>query len=189
MRIKLNNYKLVLNFFWYQTIWFAAVLGGSQFEMLIIFLLVLHILQVADQKVELKILALCGGIGISVDSVLTWQGLFVFDPSPTVLPIPLWLMGIWFGFAGILRHSLNYIVTRPILAIGAGAFFAPLTYFAAARLGAVTFTLPVSLSAVVISTVWAALMALFSMCCLWVERTNHSKQSLLLNTINPAATK
>ena len=189
MTLKESNYKLLLNFFWYQTIWFAAVLGGPEFEMLITLLLGLHLLQVKDRKAELMTLALCGGMGICVDSILTWQGLFVFDPAPAMLPIPYWLMGIWFGFAGILHHSLNYIVRRPIFAIAAGAIFAPLTYFAAARLGAVTFAFPPTTSAIVIGTVWATLMALFSMFCLWVERRNEAEQPLLIGSVNHAITK
>ena len=178
------NYRLVLNFFWYQTIWFSAILGGEQFEPAIALLIILHLLHSQDRKAELMTMLPCAAIGISVDSFLSWQGLFLFNPAPELLPIPLWLVGIWFGFAGILRHSLNYFVSRPALATCAGAVFAPLTYFAAARLGAVSFGLPDSISALVIGVVWAIMMAAFSTIYHWVERHKYSGQPLVLSTIN-----
>ena len=116
------------------------------------------------------IMALCGSIGIGVDSFLKWQGVFLFDPEPQVFVIPLWLVGLWLGFAGTLRHGLNYFVKRPALAALAGAIFAPLTYFAAARLGAVSFPLPGATTVWIIGAVWAVMMVCFSGIYHWIEQ-------------------
>ena len=154
-------YPKVLNFLVYQGIWFTAILGREPWTWLLAGLLALHLALSRDRRGEAAVMMLCAGMGITLDSVLSVSGVFVFDPAPEVLAIPLWLAGLWLGFAGALRNSLRYLLTRPRLASVAAGISAPLSYFAGMRMGAVTFGVEDWLAGVIIGGAWACLMPVF----------------------------
>ncbi|QQD20789.1 DUF2878 family protein [Venatoribacter cucullus] len=72
--------------------------------------------------------------------------------------IPLWLMLLWLAFACTLRHSLDWLLRKPWLAVLLGLTAAPWSYYAGDLLGAVDAA-PVAL--IMIGIGWAMLM--FSM--------------------------
>jgi len=100
-------------------------------------------------------------IGVLADTVLTLAGVFIFEPVPAVLPLPFWLIGIWLGFACTFRHSMRFLMARPMIAIPAAAIAAPLSYLAGMRLGAVSFGLDPFVTALLIGVLWVGLMAWF----------------------------
>ncbi|MBO6504302.1 MAG: DUF2878 domain-containing protein [Kordiimonadaceae bacterium] len=160
--MKLPNYTKLLNFLWYQSVWFTAILGREAFEPVLFVLLGLHLFWCDNWRGELRLMLGCGLLGVLADSVLSLAGLYLFDPTPTVLPIPLWLVGLWLGFAGTLNHSMSYLVSRPWLASAASLAAAPLSYFAGERFGAVTFGLDAQAAAITIGATWAVLMFMFT---------------------------
>lgn len=160
--MKLPKYNKVCNFLWYQSVWFTAILGREAWEPLLLALLALHLAWCRDWRAELKLMLSCGILGVVADSGLSMSGLYLFDPSPSVLPIPLWLVGLWLGFAGTLNHSMSYLVSRPLIASAMSLAAAPLSYFAGARFGAVTFGLDAQAAAITIGATWALLMLLFT---------------------------
>lgn len=160
-------YPIWANIAIYQGIWFIGVLGKERFAAVLLVLLVLHFWWVKDRLTESLIVVSCTLIGVCVDSVLTLTGWFVFTPEASVLPIPLWLVGIWIGFAATFRHALAYFFARPVWAIALAAVGAPLTYVAAARLGAVALPYGPVWTALVLLVVWTALMGMF----VWITQT------------------
>lgn len=160
--MKLPSYSKFLNFVWYQGVWFTAILGREDYEWLLAALIAVHLLMCPDWRKETRLMAMCAALGIAADSALTLNGLYIFDPAPEVMPIPLWLMGLWLGFAGTLNHSLSYLVARPKLASVAALVAAPFSYFAGARFGAVTFALDPLPTAMTIGITWAFLIAIFT---------------------------
>ena len=148
-----RTYNKLLNFSWYQLLWFTAVLGGSSLEWLLALLLVMHLGLVASWRREALLMTGVGMIGASMDALLTSMGYFEFA-SAGLLPIPLWHVAIWIGFAGTLRHSMHFMVERPRLMTIGAAIFAPLTYLAAQRMGAVAFPMGNLHTAMVISLCW-----------------------------------
>lgn len=161
-----SNYTKLKNYFWYQTIWLVAVFGGSGYEWLLAMLLVLHLLLCEDWISEGKIMAVCAGFGLAIDTLLTLGGVFVFNPSPDFLPVPLWLAAIWLGFIGTLRHSLSFMLNRPVLMTLAAGVIAPLTYLAAMRFGAVEFPMGNITTFVLVSVCWMIRMPFF----IWLSR-------------------
>ena len=147
-------YSRVLNFAWYQLIWFGAVVGGVMFEPLLGLMIVLHLVLVRRWKSEFLLMTGAAIVGGGFDAVLTSAGFFAFDQTPSLLPIPLWLFAIWMGFAGTLNHSMSFMVARPRLMAIAAAFFAPMTYLVAQRLGAVTFPYGNAATAIAIGLSW-----------------------------------
>lgn len=159
------NYRNGVNLVLFQSLWLAAVLGRESWLWLVALLLIVHLLLRTDRRTELKIMLLSSGVGAVVDIALTLAGVFIFTPEPSFLPIPIWLVALWLGFAATLRHSLSYLLKRPAIAIAAAALTAPLSYFAAMRLGAVEFGFSTPFTLIVLGVLWAPMMAIFIYIC------------------------
>jgi len=106
-------------------------------------------------------MAYCASMGLVMDATLAIVGIFEFTATPSFLPVPLWLILIWVGFAGTLRHGLRFFMERPMLALSAAAIGAPLIYHSASRLGAVSFPLGPLITGAVVSVAWLFLMIMF----------------------------
>lgn len=158
-RIPYNN---LINIVWYQALWFIAILGQTTYEWALALLLVLHLFLAPNWRNELKVMLACGLVGITSDSTLAHFGVYEFTPNPSLLgaalPIPFWLMTIWFGFAGTLLHSFSFFMTRPIIGTLLVAAIAPFSYAAAGRLGAVSFGLEASTAMMIIGAAWLFVM-------------------------------
>ncbi|MEM9626750.1 MAG: DUF2878 domain-containing protein [Pseudomonadota bacterium] len=172
-------YPKWLNFILFQSIWFAAILGQDMLEWLIVLLLVVHLTLCPDLKNELKVILPCAAIGIIADTMLTFAGFFIFDPAPSILPIPLWLIGIWLGFVGTFRHSMSYLLAKPAIAIPASMVAAPLSYLAGVKLGAVSFGFDTAFTIVIVGLLWAFMMALFIRIDRAHQRSSSSKFALV----------
>lgn len=153
----------VLNFVWFQSIWWLVILFQNAAIVPVVVLLVAWVLISPKQIDDIKIMALLFVMGTAIDSLLTMMGLFNFSQQQTlisVLPIPIWLSLLWAAFAGTIYHSLTVFHHRYILAAVAGAIFAPLSYIAGANLGAVSLGKTWLVSYVVIAVVWAGVFPL-----------------------------
>ncbi len=156
-----RRYPRWLNFLLFQALWFAAILGREPLEWLVALLLAVHFMLVSDLKNELRLVLICAAIGATVDTALTLSGLLIFDPAPWLLPIPFWLLGLWIGFAATFRHSMSYLLARPMIAIPAAMIAAPFSYAAGMSLGAVRFGLEIMPMSLLIGVTWTCLIALF----------------------------
>ena len=148
---------LAFNALWFQSVWFCTVLGRDSFLPLAIILLLVHIWLVHDYRVELRQLAVIGGIGIGADAALSAAGVFEFSDSVLV---PLWLCCLWLAFAAVLGRSLAWLGVRPLVASLAGAIAFPLNYWAGLRLGAVEFGYSLPATMVILAVTWAVLLPL-----------------------------
>ena len=158
-------YPTWANLVLYQTLWFIAVLGREQWAWSLPILLAVHLYLCRDRRRELLIMAVGSLVGSAVDCVLTLSGVFVFSPSPVFLPIPLWLVAIWLSFTGTLRHALAYLVARAVLFVLLAGTLAPLSYLAAAKLGAVELPYGLLDTYLILAPVWALItLALVAIC-------------------------
>ena len=155
--MSLAQRNLWINFVWYQSLWLTAVAGGPKIIAALLLLLVAHLLGVECWRSELGLMLGCALPGCFVDSLLAHLGVFVFSPAPALMPIPLWLIAIWLGFAGTLRGSLSWLSGRPLLMAILAGIGAPLAYLGAARLGAVSFPLGMYRTSVIVGAVWIGL--------------------------------
>jgi hypothetical protein len=175
----------VINFIWFQTIWVVAILWQQQWLGLLALLITAHLIVTPHKRIEIGLWLLGGALGITLDSVLALTGFFVFTPAPTHLPIPWWLVMVWCAFLGTLRNSLAYLLEKPLLAIGLGAIFAPISYFAGMRLGAVAFGKGTLITLAIISFSWAILMPLLIAINHWL--CQHLSTKSKKNQNNPRA--
>ncbi len=148
---------VLINFVLFQAVWFSCVVGGGVYGTIWpgIFFVTLLVLSLRNSKcmrqdVLLAMLAML--FGWLIDTL--WERLGILD-FPGLTIAPSWIVLLWLGVALTVNHSLRYLRDRPILGLPLVALFAPVTYLAGERLGAVHVPDPYQLW--VISLAWAVL--------------------------------
>jgi hypothetical protein len=134
------NASTLLNFVFFQCVWFAAVVGAGGYDthyflFASVAALVVHISRQPTARNDLMtgILALC--IGYLTD--LLWV---VFDvlSYPRDQLVPYWIGVLWFGLGASLNHSFALFKAwgwKGAIVVGA---FAPVTYLTGERFSAVS---------------------------------------------------
>lgn len=150
----LNRTHIIIgNAIWFQLCWLFAVLVQNPYVLCL--LLLAHFIFIAKRIREIRSVAVCAFFGISIDTLLAGIGFFQFPDSALM---PTWLVSLWFCFASTLGYSLSFLHGRTWLASLLGAIGGPLSYFAGARLGAVTLAYGDVMSLAILGLIWAALM-------------------------------
>lgn len=150
---------MLTNAILFQATWFACVIGGAAGAPGWGFAGVLALLafswSVGTLQRDLRLLAVLGLIGFVVDTA--WITLGVLDYGERALA-PSWIVALWLGFALTVNHSMGWLRQKPLLAAALAAVFAPVTYLAGARFGAVEIADPLGLA--LISGAWAVMFLL-----------------------------
>ncbi|MGS0724255.1 DUF2878 domain-containing protein, partial [Shewanella sp. 30m-9] len=98
------------------------------------------------------VMCVCGAIGITVDSLLVWFGVFKFDN------MPYWLGLLWLYFALCLDYSLALFRKFPLLLQAIlGGIFGCLSYLAGAKFDAVMLPLGEVWSGLILVLIWSCL--------------------------------
>ena len=143
-----------LNIVVFNLLWVGLVLGRESlihFTLPSLLIYLACLLGIGNLKIhQILIPAL---IGISIDSSLTFFGIFIFPESSLI--IPFWLIVLWINFSTTLTLSLSFIGKNKIIAIGLGATALPFNYTVGERLGAVTFGDPYFFSILVLVLIWS----------------------------------
>jgi apolipoprotein D and lipocalin family protein len=149
----------VLNLVAYQAVWFACVAGAAHDlpwvgALAAALALGMHFALVDRWQLDLQLIGVAVLIGFVLDSTLAATGLLEFTSGVWVHGLTTyWMLCLWIAFATTLRHSLRWLVNRPLLAAAAGALGGPLAYYAGASLGALR--LPALISALpAIGALW-----------------------------------
>ncbi|WP_223787606.1 DUF2878 domain-containing protein [Marinicella meishanensis] len=125
-------------------LWFATILGvanGMLWPSAVMLLLLLTVLFIYQgiSKLDLKIMAFSVLCGLLFDGFLAHQGTLTYPMTLhqfSFLP-PMWILFLWVGFAATARVGLQWLLQNPLIG---GTFMligAPLSYYSAAKLGAV----------------------------------------------------
>lgn len=136
---------MLLNFICFQLGWFACVLGAANHHawlgvLIALLLLIFHILKSKNSIVEMQLILLAMLFGLLFDLIPLSLGWIKFDEIaywPSQLPPP-WMIALWGLFASTLNLSLSWLKTKRLTAIFLGAICGPLSYWAGARLNALT---------------------------------------------------
>ena len=149
--------------------WLACISGaawGHYWLGLVVvpILFVIHITAIERRKIrKIFIVALATtAIGFLMDTTLIIVG--ALEPNRWLMPAPfttIWDLMIWANFSLTLDASLRFLQKRPLVAALLGAIFAPGSYYAGDRLGALKFSEPV-----ISSLLWVGVVWLFAMPCL-----------------------
>ncbi len=129
----------LLNAGLFQLVWFGSVLGAGVYQSLsyavvALVLLVLSLRLHQRQRSDLWLVLIALPAGWLLDTL--WIRLGVLDYGDT-LTAPTWILLMWIGVALTVNHSLVILRDRPLLGALVVAVFAPVSYLAGQRLGAV----------------------------------------------------
>ncbi|MCZ8528690.1 DUF2878 domain-containing protein [Alteromonas sp. PRIM-21] len=166
----------VVNFAWFQSIWWLVILFQNSAVLPVLGLLLIWIVFSPKRIEDIKLMSVVFLLGTLVDALLTLSGLFIFNQTEVLVsfwPIPIWLSLLWAAFAGTVYHSLTAFNGRMIIAAIAGAVFAPLSYIAGAKFGAVELGASMVLSYIFIALVWSVIFPL----CFYLSNRFEAKQA------------
>ncbi len=152
--------KLIANALLFQIGWFACVVGGGPWLLLVAVAVLVHLFWVSSWAAEGKLLVTVFLAGSALDSFLLNLGVFDFGASqgePRQL-IPLWLALLWLLLATTLNHCLAWTARPWWRASLLGAVSAPLSYYAGAQLAGVGLPLGTWPSMLLLAAIWALLM-------------------------------
>lgn len=97
----------------------------------------------AKPGVDAALIVVALAIGLAWDSAMAWCGWISYaEPGPLPQLAPAWILALWALFAVVLRGPLRWLHARLALAALLGALGGPLSYAAAARMGAITLVQP-----------------------------------------------
>ncbi|ESE41931.1 putative periplasmic protein [Shewanella decolorationis S12] len=146
----------------FQCVWWTSVLFGNSTLLLSIPLLVVHFMLLPWVETaraiprDLSTMLKVGLLGMAIDGLLIWMGIFEFPVFPG------WLACLWLHFAVSLHHSLSFIRTFAIvLQAILGGVFGCLSYLAGARLYAVNLPFGEGISVIILAVIWAILLPVF----------------------------
>lgn len=172
------------NLIGYQIVWFGAVIGAGRglwwpgVSAAIVFAL-LHLALCrqtpAQRAVDVRLMLVALVCGLIMDGGLARSGLADYAADPLALPSggpPPWILSIWASFALTLRHSMTFLLGRPLIAVLLGAIGGPLAYLGAERgWGAVVFADPRWMAIVALIVGWAiAIPLLTTLASRWSSR-------------------
>jgi hypothetical protein len=149
----------LINFVLFQSLWLSCIFGAANqilwpAFLLIGILLVVFLMPKIRHEKDFTFLVICLTLGFILDSLLAYWGLINYHTNYGLTQTaPLWILVLWAGFALTLNHSMTWLLKKPRL----GSLFiiigAPLSYFSADRLNAITIN-HLQMSLILISLLW-----------------------------------
>ncbi len=117
-----------------------------------------------QQRADVILLVLAAVLGFVLDSLLAAAGLLRYaSPVPSIHLAPLWIVGLWMGFALTINHSMAFLHNRVLLASVLGAVAGPLAYWIAARIwSALTIADPTWPALLALAVAWAVMTPLLA---------------------------
>lgn len=138
----------------FQLLWFSAVIGRNEWIIIPLLLIAGHFIFTPSRGTDWRVIPIAL-IGITVDAILTWSGVFVFDT------LPFWLALLWVGFVLTLGHSMRWLRNLPrLLLVPIGAVVGTASYLAGWKLQAVELPMGLTMSIATLSILWAILLPL-----------------------------
>lgn len=163
--VVMSKKSILFNLVGFNIAWFGLVFIGNLFIPVAIMLFIAQLWFFQATKNEILLIFLVAIAGIGVDYALVFSGVFIF---PDTHGIPLWLITLWVVFAGTIRHSLAFLRNSKLLQLFVGAIFAPLSYIAGAKLSVVYLVPSMTMSYLLLASLWAPLMIVFFTLSRWL---------------------
>ncbi|MGB7389098.1 DUF2878 domain-containing protein [Pseudomonas neustonica] len=152
--------RLIANALLFQAAWFACVMGGTSWWLLIpAAALLIHFIWISSWAAEGKLVVSVALVGAAIDSFLLQLGVFDFASTDTLVPI--WLVLLWALLATTLNHCLAWTAKPIWLASILGAISGPLSYFTGSALNdSVMLPLGTQHTALILAPIWALIFPL-----------------------------
>ena len=158
----LSSYK-VANALMLKVCWLCCVLGGLVFGLPALSAMVLISIWQKQFAEDLPFMLGLGLIGLCLDTLWMYVGVLDYGSaavqlSPGMSLAPAWIIMLWLAVGLSIRHSLIFLVNRPLfgaLLVGGGS---PLSYLTGQSFGAVV--IPSTQGLVVLAVAWFGLFYL-----------------------------
>lgn len=134
----------LLNLVGFQAGWLACVLGAAHGlpwvgPVVVATLFAVHLAVRPNPLAEVRLGGAAAMLGLAADLLLVSSGAIDFPAHARQgWPLPLWMPALWLNFAMTLGSSLGWLRGRYAAAASLGAVGGPVSYYAGARLGAIT---------------------------------------------------
>ena len=151
---------LIFNILGLQVTWAACAYGATHdWPMLGIYIgliyIFLHFMFVEERLRDLKVILIIGLLGILIDYTnASFDVIYFSSLNVTTLVLPYWLIALWLVFSLMVPHSLYWLRKNMIAACIAGAIGGSFSYWMGHKLGALTFSQPISLSFTIYFIEW-----------------------------------
>jgi hypothetical protein len=165
IRPAVRAWRVVLNVVAFQAAWFACVALAARGESVlaigaVAIAVLLHLALSGKMVVDAALALIAIAIGLVWDTLAIQVGWISYaSPEPVPGLAPAWILALWALFATTLREPLRWMHGRPLVAAIFGAIGGPLSYAAAARMGACTFP-DSSVSMIALGAGWAVMTPL-----------------------------
>jgi hypothetical protein len=161
-----------LNAALFQVGWFCCILG-STFDALLAtaFFMSVHLGLVKARTKEFIFVLQIALAGFSLDYMLFSMGYIKLSMDGS---FPWFMLCLWVLFASTLNWSYNYLVSKPSIAIISG-IVAPLSYFAAQRMGKVEYLKSTAECFIVHGLVWVSFLVFIHFIEFSKESLNHAR--------------
>lgn len=158
----------------YQIVWFSAVIaaghglwwpGVCAAAAFVLLHFALCRQTPAERGIDLRLMSIALVCGLIMDGGLARSGLAHYAAAPALLSDgpPPWILSIWASFALTLRHSMIFLLGRPLFATLLGAIGGPIAYLGAARgWDAIVFAEPRWMAIVALVIGWAIAIPLLT---------------------------
>ncbi len=146
-----------VNFIGFQAYWWSCILLQNYAFFVCAILLCAHLYFHCYAKQELKSIIVLGVAGFSIDFILALFDWFQFHNEPAYIP-PFWLLLLWLGFATNITTLSSFFNKNWLVMALSGAALAPLSYLAAAKLGAVSLPFGYLSTWLVLMPIWFLLL-------------------------------
>lgn len=139
---------LIFNFVGLQATWAACAYGATHsFPALGLYVglayVIAHFYLSTQRMRDLIIMLIIATVGIILDTVLTQVSILSFPNAISFsLPIPAWLMALWFVFSLMVPYSLYWLGKNLKIAAIAGAIGGSFSYFLGHQFGALQLAEP-----------------------------------------------
>jgi len=152
----------VKNLLFFKIGWVACVGGAAQglpwLGAVVVFIIAIDHLRTATlPRNELKLLIAAAMFGLIWDSSLVWFEVLKYPNNAMVAPY--WIVSLWVLFATTLNLGMRWLQKHWAIAMLVGALGGPMSFFAGAKLGAVTLAHD-SVSLLIIGAGWAVVLPL-----------------------------
>ena len=140
--------------------WLCCVLGGVVFGLPALLMMFLVSLWQREFRHDFPYVLVLGVTGLCLDTLWLHTGVLDYGSAAVALPLgftlaPAWIVMLWLAVGLSIRHSLIFLVNRPLfgaLLVGCGS---PLSYLTGERFGAVV--IPSMSGLMVLAAVWIVL--------------------------------
>jgi Protein of unknown function (DUF2878) len=161
--MQFNN---VFNFLWMQLIWLAAVLGAANnilWPVALLLLVFVFSVSLPTNRIkgDFQLVLVAVLLGFILDTTWVNLGWLEYADSDGLSNMaPVWIVLLWVSLALTINHSLAWLQSKLLLAATTSAVASPLSYLAAAKLGAVRIVAEDNLWLLGIGASWAVALPL-----------------------------